>query len=213
MSASYLNSLCRQFLTCQMRAMLEESSGSINVKCHYTIYLLEMWFFLFIIVSKILPCCYCFCISFLCVFNILWCECTTVSLFNPFYQWIELLAVLSDSENCPEAHRKEVHGGGMASLWSKYLALQDNLSMFHKVSVQFICLLQYSVQHLTLLNFLVFANFRNVQCYFIVVPTCIFLTINEDMHLLTYSLAIYVFSFVRCLFMSMPVSSSLSSGK
>ena len=113
--------------------MLEESSGSINVKCHYTIYLLEMWFFLFIIVSKILPCCYCFCISFLCVFNILWCECTTVSLFNPFYQWIELLAVLSDSENCPEAHRKEVHGGGMASLWSKYLALQDNLSMFHQI--------------------------------------------------------------------------------
>ena len=186
-------------------------------KCKMSLYYLlvrdVVFSFPFIIVSKIPPCCYCFYISFLCVFNILWCECTTVSLLNPFYQWIELLAVLSGSENCPEAHKKEVHGGGMASLWSKYLALQGNLLMFHKVTVPFICLLAYSVQHLTLLNFLVFTNFRNVQCYFIVVPTCIFLTINEDMHLLTYSLAIYVFSFVRCLFMSMPVSSSLSSGK
>ena len=195
--------------------MLEELSGLIYVKCHYTVYLLDMCFFSFpfIIVSKIRSCCYCFSISFLCVFNIICCECTTVSLFNPFYQWIELLAVLSGSENCLGAHKKEVRGDGMASLWSKYLAFQDNLSMFLKVTVPFICLFKYSVQHLTLLNFFVFANFRNVQCYFIVVPTCIFLTINEHMHLLTHSLAIYVFSFVRCLFMSMPVSSSLSSGK
>ena len=80
----------------------------------------------------------------------------------------------------------------------EYLALQDNPSMFHKVIVPFTCLLEYSV-HLILLDFLVFANFKNVQCYFIVVLICISLTINEDEHPLMYFLAIYVFSFVRCL--------------
>lgn len=186
-----------------------ELNGLIYVKCHYTIQYIHLlvrdvlFSFPFNIVSKILPCCYCCYISFVCGVNILLCECMNVPLFNPFScQCTELPAVLSGSNHCPEAHEKELHWDGTAGPRSMYLALQDNPSMFHKVIVPFTCLLEYSVQHLILLDFLVFASFKNVQYYFIVVLICISLTINEDGHLLMYFLAIYLFSFVRCLFTS-----------
>lgn len=124
-------------------------------------------------------------------------------------QWIGLLAalcfhfVLSCSHHSPEAHVKQSLDGTAGSGICDYLAFKilPQCFTFTKWLYHFFAH-QNTLSNIYLIELLVFASFKGVQCYFIVVLISISLTTNEDTHLWICFLVIHVFSFVRCLFMS-----------